>query len=679
MSRPVLLIEIGAAALPEVTPVTPVRAPWVPHVHIAAPVPPPGNVTTNPTADAIVISWDPVEGADEYIIDVAPTADGPWTEVARVRGTRYTYSTTSTAPLYFRVRAVIHGRPGDAVVTPPSIAELVARQEALDQAVLEWQLAALQEAQDRSDEIAAARDALQVQIDALEGAAPHDPDQEYLAGTVVIDSGKMYQAIQAVPVEIPITDTDYWAYIGDYSSMADAVAALTIRVEQHTQSLSDIDDEITLVNSTLTAHRTRLEDAETGISANTDSIQLHETRIEQAEDELLLQSLQLQSVTADLGDKIGSTAFNALQSTVSQQGDQISTTASDLSTVATQVGDQSAQVTQLAEVVATTAARYPVIRNAGFEEFVSTTVAPGWSELRGIPSNSLPPGYYIVTTSPHTGSRCLRIGESAAQGPGGVPGINVHDIIYTESPIPVNSGDRVRLSFWTRITQGPPAGSRLHPYLHFLAADGERLDYTVGGALNIPIANHGWTKRVTPVFTVPDGAVGVVIDFRTAGNVPIPNCYIYIDDVRPELISETEDVFLARHTNMLDVNGNISGTVSENDGVRSAYSILSTVFRVFTAGAASGMEWQANYIRIYGSGYQLVMGTGFGSSSNLVQWFGPNIGAAACTLANCIEAKTTNGQTVIRGSNAQGSVEITNTQVNVRDSNNVLRVQMGLW
>ncbi len=134
----------------------------------------------------------------------------------------------------------------------------------------------------------------------------------------------------------------------------------------------------------------------------------------------------------------------------------------------------------------------------------------------------------------------------------------------------------------------------------------------------------------------------------------------------------------AIHTLTLDVGGNISGTQSMNDGKRSSYSILADVFRVITGGAASGMEWQANYIRIYGNGYQLVMGTGFGSQGNLVQWFGANVGAANCTTANCVECKTTAGQTIIRGTSTQGRMEIMNTAITIYDANNRRRFAAGL-
>ena len=86
-------------------------------------------------------------------------------------------------------------------------------------------------------------------------------------------------------------------------------------------------------------------------------------------------------------------------------------------------------------------------------------------------------------------------------------------------------------------------------------------------------------------------------------------------------------------TNVLDVNGNISGTVSKNDGVRSSFSILASVFRVISTLGSMGMEWQNGYLRIWKAGAQLVLGHTFGSG-DLVFWYGPNIGASACAKSN---------------------------------------------
>jgi len=119
--------------------------------------------------------------------------------------------------------------------------------------------------------------------------------------------------------------------------------------------------------------------------------------------------------------------------------------------------------------------------------------------------------------------------------------------------------------------------------------------------------------------------------------------------------------------------------VNENDGTRSSFSVLASVFRVLTGGTATGMEWTASYIRVYGPTYQMVMGTGFGAGGDLVQWFGTNIPVANCTTANCVEAKTTAGVTVVRGSNANGRIELMSTGFKVYDTVNTLpRIELGL-
>ena len=98
-------------------------------------------------------------------------------------------------------------------------------------------------------------------------------------------------------------------------------------------------------------------------------------------------------------------------------------------------------------------------------------------------------------------------------------------------------------------------------------------------------------------------------------------------------ISAVSGRVAAKITNALDVNGNISGTVSENDGTRSSFSILASIFRVISS-ASSGLEWQNGYLRAYSSAIQLVLGINFGSSSNLCFWYGPNVGATNCTKSN---------------------------------------------
>ena len=113
---------------------------------------------------------------------------------------------------------------------------------------------------------------------------------------------------------------------------------------------------------------------------------------------------------------------------------------------------------------------------------------------------------------------------------------------------------------------------------------------------------------------------------------------------------------MARHTVALDVGGNISGTVNENDGVRSSYSILASVFRVVSNLTGMGMEWLDGYLRIWKGSAQLVLGHSFGSG-DLVMWYGPNVGAANCTKSNGLFHLDISGGGYFGGSLSAGTLK----------------------
>ena len=124
----------------------------------------------------------------------------------------------------------------------------------------------------------------------------------------------------------------------------------------------------------------------------------------------------------------------------------------------------------------------------------------------------------------------------------------------------------------------------------------------------------------------------------------------------------------AVNTVALNVNGYVSGTVSENNGVTASFSVMADIFRVVSGAEATGMEWQANYLRTYGTGFQFIIGTGFGVGGQFAMWFGPNVGAAACDTSNAISYSTIAGyqQTsgVIKGSLLSASaMELGSTRI----------------
>ena len=249
-------------------------------------------------------------------------------------------------------------------------------------------------------------------------------------------------------------------------------------------------------------------------------------------------------------------------------------------------------------------------------------------------------------------------------------------------------------------------GGNGHPVIRAMVR--RRTNSTWSGLLYWRNANHGFSGTYTAFAPEPPVGVWTVIEWDLRGNAdwrsgPIQQLVFELArgsgslvDVQwialgnygagraaqatqnmQTTVDTASNIARAVHGVVLTVDGKISGTRSENDGTRSSFDVLADVFRV-TGSPVEGMEWQAGYLRVYGPTYQFVMGTGFGTAGNLVQWFGPNIGAAACSTSNCVECKTTTGATVIRGSNGAGSMEITNTMLIVRDTANVARVELGL-
>lgn len=156
--RKITLIDIGAGALPSVTPVTAQNSSWFPTVYVSAETPPVDGVTPEPVADGVLIEWDAVDQAGVvYIIERGPSQNGPWTEIHRTTETRYLYSDGSGQKWFFRITASVRGKPGQGTVveaTPaPTTAELVAAQQKLDKEIVDRVLADANEAASRARDI----------------------------------------------------------------------------------------------------------------------------------------------------------------------------------------------------------------------------------------------------------------------------------------------------------------------------------------------------------------------------------------------------------------------------------------------------------------------------------------------------------------------------------------------
>lgn len=101
--------------------------------------------------------------------------------------------------------------------------------------------------------------------------------------------------------------------------------------------------------------------------------------------------------------------------------------------------------------------------------------------------------------------------------------------------------------------------------------------------------------------------------------------------------------YYAAYTLAIDVNGYFSGFTSVNNGSSAAFTVHADVFQVLKPGGGDSLSWAGGVITALKSGYSVKIGPGFGSSSNLIFWYGADGSTSTRTVANAKVAITNNG------------------------------------
>lgn len=326
-ARKITLIEIGAGALPVITPAAPRQSSWFPIVYVSPDTPQVEGVVPNPVADGVLIEWDAVDQEGViYIIERGPTQDGPWTEIARVVETRYLYSDGSGQEWWFKITASVRGKPGQGsivVATPPPTV-----QEILDLFAEQTKLAA---------DMAAGFAAQAVQIASLESAlsaADYDPTVGYAPGAVVKWEGGLYYALVETLGNVPSNAT-YWRKIGEYDSLAEAVGAQAVLIATQQTRLEQTEDALEVVAEQAGAVAAALPG-----KADASAVDALASRVVDAEDKAEANAQAIQAANAAIAGKASSAGLNALSSTVTQQGQDISANSLALTAVRSTVGGQ---------------------------------------------------------------------------------------------------------------------------------------------------------------------------------------------------------------------------------------------------------------------------------------------------------------------------------------------------
>lgn len=324
-ARKITLIEIGAGALPSITPVPVRQSSWFPTVYVSPDVPPVEGVVPNPVADGVLIEWDAVDQEGViYIIERGTTAEGPWMEIARVVETRYLYSDGSGQEWWFKITASVRGKPGEGAV-------VVAKPPQTVQDILDLFAEQAQQAADMAAGFAG--QAAQIaSLEAALSAADYDPAVGYAPGAVVKWEGGLYYALGET-LGNPPSNATYWRKIGEYDSLAEAVGAQALIIATQQTRLEQAEDALEVVAEQADAVAAALPG-----KADASAVNALAGRVGQTEQGVEANAQAIQSANVAIGGKASSAALNALSSTVQQQGQSIEANATGLNSVRAELG-----------------------------------------------------------------------------------------------------------------------------------------------------------------------------------------------------------------------------------------------------------------------------------------------------------------------------------------------------
>lgn len=192
-------------------------------------------------------------------------------------------------------------------------------------------------------------DGLQDQIDALDGLKAYVPSETYVKGQMVVVDGRIYQAEQAVPVETPPPNLDYWTDVGDLLETANGFAQ---QIELNTTSIQEINGVLTSQATSLQALRAASREDD-GESDMLDALLGWDATANYAEEVKVrtTQNSALAQRQTELNAKVGdnSAAVTELVQTVATDKEA---TAQALTQLSAAVGDNTSTIQQTATAVA---------------------------------------------------------------------------------------------------------------------------------------------------------------------------------------------------------------------------------------------------------------------------------------------------------------------------------------
>ena len=358
---------------------------------------------------------------------------------------------------------------------------------------------------------------------------------------------------------------------------------------------------------------------------------------------------------------------SALQATVTQQGQDITAQASRIDGVQASVGGKAdAAVVQEMRVQASNRAEGGnLLANSTFQSWNRRTWGwysngQGWQEL-GNPTGTdywNPPGVY--------GMGSVR---------GGVLANNVGDYFGTEYMMPAQAGKTYCLSYYASTHR-----CKLFLYIEFYDEAGNILSTASAQEINNTNTNPVTLNSLARPFAIGVAPANAklcrVIGLVRGIGQDSPYFWIF----RPMLSEvpagctappawEAGNQSAAEWNLSVQANGISAGLQLGVTGQTSAFNILASAVNILTPGGADGFELTNGYLRVWSGNSQRIIGNGFGGDG-LVDYFGPNVGAANANKTNATMWMDRNGNAYWGGAIAAGILRNANQSTSIQTIGN---------
>lgn len=257
------------------------------------------------------------------------------------------------------------------------------------------------------------------------------------------------------------------------------------------------------------------------------------------------------------------TAVSSLDTRVTQAEGEITANASAITSINAEVGDNTANITELFEVSASGTSGNAVV-NASFED-----AGQRWGGNSDGTGPTPTQSGFFSTNAARTGGITYRFyGRPDGSSP----------VLMNTALASVNNGQAVRMGFWSRHVGSAPDGYVRLVYRGY-DDSGAQTHFATVGVIRPGGGSYDtvW-RKFEGTFTVPNDVVRMRVGVQS-------NCTDaagdwIVDDVFMEPLSSTDEYAIAKVGLYLDVNGNISGYETLNDGETSEFNVLADVFRI---------------------------------------------------------------------------------------------------